>query len=362
MRSTHSSKLERWLGASQVEHYSEMFKNWYGPPVPLAGVPGSVFVTGGGDFVGPIRGGGLSNLWDFAVSRQQRVFRNFLKRQKSTANMGFSSLSDLISEATTGGKSQLIHFHKVGTTVTTVGNASSLWAVGTLPPAGSTGGTSGTGRECTNATTGALPIVNAAGADTLHLTTITALAGVVSSMMLVDRLWDMTYSHTTTGTAVDASNRPTRYQSTDASGTFISGEVTTAVTSTNHTMTLTYVDQDGNTAEAAAGVVIIGRASGLPPLPTASWFIPLNSGDTGVRYLTNIGQSVGIANGVSNWWLGKPLCLIPSMFAAFSTHIDGINSAFNLTRVLDDACLFFYLPRASNGSQTLSGTLRLISG
>jgi hypothetical protein len=63
----------------------------------------------------------------------------------------------------------------------------------------------------------------------------------------------MTYNHASaTSTNVDSSNRPDRYQTTGlAPGNFISGEVTTAGT-TAHNITITYVDDAGNSAEAAA--------------------------------------------------------------------------------------------------------------
>lgn len=135
-RHTHSDRLDRWLGAGQTEVYSAMFRDWYGPPVALAGVPGAVYVAKGGDFVGPIRGGGFANLIDFAEQRTRRIWRQWLARQRRTANAGFSSLSDLISEATAGGKGQLRPFLKAATTATTAGNAFSCFNVGTLPAAG----------------------------------------------------------------------------------------------------------------------------------------------------------------------------------------------------------------------------------
>lgn len=120
---THAQKLERWLGAEQVELYSDMFRDWKGPPVAIAGVPGTVYAAAGGEFVGAIKGGGFANLIDFAQQRQRRIFRNWLNKERNKLNAGFSSLGDLISEATTGGKSQLLMYSKAPTTGTTAGNA-----------------------------------------------------------------------------------------------------------------------------------------------------------------------------------------------------------------------------------------------
>lgn len=369
-KNTHSDKLDRWLGPGQTQVYSEMFRNWYGPPVALAGVPGAVYVAAGGDFVGPIAGGGFANLIDFAEQRQRRVLRNWFNRQKNTMNTGFSSLGDLISEATTGGKAQMLMYSKAPTTGTTVGNSVSAWAFGTLPPTGGSGGTSGTGRKTTKATTGALKFTNASVAnasDTLHLTTWTGQATAVSSLMLYDRLWDMTYNHATaTNTAIDSANRPDRYQTAElAPGNFISGEITTALSATAHNLTITYVDDAGNTAEAATAYAApVSAVAGRTPLVAGNWFVPLNSGDIGARYLTNIAQStITSVTGVSNWWVGHPISMMPFPVANVPFVLDGINSAFNLQRIYDDACLAFYTPQiASTGTITYTGMIQVVGG
>jgi hypothetical protein len=366
LKGTHSDKLDRWLGKGQTEVYSQMFRDWKGPPVALAGVPGAVFVAPGGDFCGPIEGGGFASLIDFAEQRQRRVLRNSIREIERKAGAGFSSLSDLISEATTGGKSQLLMYQKAATTATTVANAFSCFNVGTLPSAGGTGGTSGTGRKCVRTTTGALRQDNAAGGDQLHLTTWTGQATAVSSLMLYDRLWDMTHNHASALTTnVDASNRPDRYQTTGlAPGNFISGEVTTAGT-TAHNITLTYVDDAGNTAEAAAAYAFPATAvAGRSPTVAGQWFVPLNAGDRGARYLTVVAQStITSVTGITSWWIGHPISMMPFPVANVPFVMDGINSAFNLQRIYDDACLAFYTPMiATTGNITYTGTIQAVSG
>lgn len=333
----------------------------------LAGVPGAVFVTGGGEFVGPIKGGGFANLIDFAEQRQRRVLRNWLERQKRTLNAGFSSLSDLISEATNGGKSQMLMYSKSPTTGTTVGNAVSAWAFGALPSTGGVGGTSGTGRKTVKTTAGALVFDNPAATDTLHLTTWTGQATAVSSLMLYDRLWDMTYNHASAlSTAIDAANRPDRYQTTAlAPGNFIAGEVTTALSATAHNITVTYVDNLGNAAEAAAAYAApVSAVAGRAPLVAGNWFVPVNAPDRGLRYLTNIAQStITSVTGVSNFWIGHPIAMMPFPVANVPFVLDGINSAFNLQRIYDDACLAFYTPQiATAATITYSGLIQVVSG
>lgn len=364
---THAQQLERWLGPEQVAHYSAMMKDWYGPPIAIANVPGRVYATRGGDFVGAIRGGYCANLAEFALGRARSAFIRAARRQRGQVNAGFTSLSDLISEATAGGKSQSLLFSKAATTATTVGNAFSCGNVGTLPAARGVGGTSGTGVACTRTTTGALGQVDPTGGDYQHLVNVSIQASAISSMMLIDRLWDMTYNHATaTTTAIDAANRPTRYQTAAlAPGNFISGEITTALSATAHNLTVTYVDDAGNAAEAAAAFAApVSAVAGRTPTVAGAWFVPLNGSDVGARYLTNIAQStITSVTGVTTWFVAHPLCLIPCPIANVPYIFDGVGEAFNLERIYDGAYLSFFTPQiATVGSITYTGLVRTVSG
>lgn len=365
---THSSHLERWLTPQMTAMLSEQYSGWTGPPIPIAGVPGHVCMARGGEFVGPIVGGKAAGIIDYTHDRLRRMARGL--RRAAGGNVlgaGFASLSDLISEATTGGKAQDLLFNKAATTATTAGNAFVSRNVGTLPAARGVGGASGTGVKTVRTTTGAMLYANPTGGDTAHLTTWTIQANAISSLMLFDCLWDMTYNHATaTTTAVDANNRPDRYQSVAlAPGNFISNEITTALSATAHNVTVTYVDQDGNAAEAAAAyAAAVSAVAGRTNTPAGSWFVTLNAGDTGARYLTNIAQStITSVTGVSTFFVGHPLCIAPCPIANVPFVYDGINSAFSLVRIYDDACLSFMTPGiATTGSITYTGLLRLVSG
>lgn len=365
MKSTNSQRLERWLGTECVERMSREMRGWYGPPIAVAGVPGRVYATGDGDFVGPIAGGYFGNLADFSRQRARRIMREWSMRQQYTAGAGFASLSDLISEATSGGKMQNLLFNKAATTATTAGNAFVARNVGALPSARGVGGTSGTGVKCTKATTGALSFANPTGGDTTHLVNFTVQATAASSLLLFDCLWDMTYNHASSlSTAVDSANRPDRYQSlTTAPGNFMSSEITTQP-ATAHTITVTYVDNADNTAEAATAFACSLGVAGRTNMPAGQWFVTLNAGDTGVRYITNIAQStITSVTGVSTFFIGHPLALAPCPIANMPFIYDGINSAFNLEQVYDDACLSFMTPGiATTGNITYNGIVRIVSG
>lgn len=355
---THAQQLERWLGSAVVmEGIARKTAGWYGKPIPIIGVPGHVSIRGDGEFVGPIRGGHFASLADYSWDRLSRAMR----RQLSTANVGFASLSDLITEATTGGKSQVLRMNKTGVAAAAVSASQPLWAQGALPVAGANAAAAAGGTSPINTTTGALGQADPGGTDTLHLTTATIVATVVGALMMYDYYFGVNNSVNATNTAV--TGVPTRYQSTAAAGSFASGRVTTVLSVTATNFTLTYMDQAGNTAEAAAAVT--GRVSSAVqqmPFTAPQWFIPLNAGDTGIRKITNI-QSSGANTGVVDWFLGMPLCIVPCPIANVPFILDGINSAFNLVRIQTAASLaFMEYYKSATTATTYDGTIQLVAG
>lgn len=365
--STHAQKLERWLGAEQVAHISEKMRGFHGGPIPLANVPGRVWVGTDGDFHGPITAGGFAGLTDrtlSALAKNTRAVQRALRRQmESTAGMGFSSLSDLISEATTGGKRQQFMFAKTG--VTGVANvANSLYDVGANPPAGAIS-SDGTGTSPTNDTAGAIPYTNPTGGDTMHITTVTSTATVGSNNLL---LYDLYYKciHNLATDPQAISDVPSRYQSTSAKGTFMTAFVTTALGAGTPTYTITYMDQDGNTAEDSAAFTIVGSAIARRFPFAASvgngWFLPFNSGDTGARKITNLNLSA-TSTGKLQVQLCKPLVWIPQGIANFPVIVDGINSAFNLVQVEDSSAMFFMeINKGATTATSYSGMIVMVAG
>lgn len=360
--STHAQRLERWIGADMAAIISKGMEKWPGPPVAVMGVPGRVYARGGGDFCGPIRGGFYGNLADFAAERYKRVMRNTARRSLLQLNTGFSSLSDLISEATTGGKLQQLYYQKT-TTVAKPAAAycQDVWNMGAVPAAGSNGGAAPGGTNYDNTSTGALPFASPGGSDTAHLTTWTGVGTVVGALMLVDRLFGVSLSHNSANTNV--TGVPGRYQDATAAGSFISARVTTVLTATAHNITITYMDQAGNVAEAgSAQAARVSAAVGTIPLTTPQWFYYLNSGDTGVRKITNWTTSAG-NTGVSDVYIAHALAILPMLTANVPFILDGINSAFSLVKILAGACLTFveyFMPATTVG--TFTGIINVVSG
>lgn len=283
--------------------------------------------------------------------------------------MGFSSLSDLINEATVNGKLQpLLAFNKVG--VTGVANrASTLWYEGNVPVVGATSAAfSSNGTDHTRTTTGALgPQYNAAGGDTLHLIGAEGNASVVSQgLLLYDRIWGGEPAATTTGVQ-NATMTAVRYAGTGSGGTsignFVWVENRIAMTAAG-TLTLNYVDDAGNAAENAAAVTVATGTVKVNPFAGLIG-IPLNAGDAGVSDIVSINLSNSLTTTPSICVvLAHPLMYIPGLAVANSGYIrDGINSAFNFQRIYDNACLALLEPiKPATTATTYTGFLTLCSG
>lgn len=327
----HESHVARELGEDILRAMFAATEKFYAP-IPLAGVNAMLYK---GSIVPIIRGG------------------------------GFASLSDLINEVTVGGKGQHLPFVKAGT-AGVVGRSNSLWNVGSVPPAGGVGGTSGTGVAKTRASAGALVQADPSGGDTLHVVTATVQGSVGTQMLLLyDRLWDMTHTMTVDPRSIDAVNQPTRYTGTDAKGNFLSGEVTTVLPASTPTVTFTYIDQDGNTAETGPALSTIASAAAVNTVPftAPNWFYPLNAGDTGLRSATDVDLSAAMASGVVTWFIGHVLALIPVPTANTPVILDGINSAFNLAEVKTGACLgLLEIAKGATTATNWWGDLLLASG
>ncbi len=273
----------------------------------------------------------------------------------------FTSVSDLISEKT-GGKGQTIDMFKVGVTGV-IGSSNSLWGVGTFPPAGAVGAPGPGGTVPTSATVGAHPFTNPGGADTLHILGTPGIQANVNAMalLLYDRIWYGNQSLNATNVAW--TSVPTRYTGTASVGNFISLEVTTVMSATATNLTVTYVDDAGNAAEAAAAVALtVSSAVHRIPLPVPRYTVALNGSDRGARNITNVASS-GANTGAANIFMGQPLAVFPCPLANFPAPLDLVNAYPSLPRVQSDACLaWLELPKSATTATTYQGTIELCSG
>lgn len=277
------------------------------------------------------------------------------------AGGAFTSVSDLIAEKTAG-KGQWLNMLKVGT-AGVLASSNSLWNVGTFPPAGGVAAAAPGGAVPTSATTGAQPFTNAGAGETLHLLGTPGVQATVNNMalLLYDRIWHGTQSLNATNTAWNGV--PTRYTGTAAAGNFFSLEVTTVMSATATNLTVTYVDQAGNAAEAAAAnALTVSSAVNRIPLPTPRYAVPLNASDTGLRNVTNI-QSSGANTGVANMFIGHPIAVFPCPLANFPAPLDLVNAYPSLPQIMDNACLaWIELQKTATTATTYQGSIELCSG
>jgi hypothetical protein len=349
----HSQRLENWLGRDHVEQVSHAMKDFY-YPIALHGVPGNVIAMPGGDFTGHVDAGQFGSKMDRAediLRRQARQLQAFVARGWRLAgsprygqlNAGFTSLSDLVAEATSG-KYRQYHFNKVGVTGV-LGATNTLWHVGAHPAAGAAGSAAPGGRQPTDATTGAHLIDNVS-ADTRHIVAAYATATVAGqNLLLYDRIFDVAKTMSSTS-AESVTGVPLRYQSSTttaadyAGGSFCFVECTGALSATAHNWTVCqYRDQDGNDAQSFPSMAgNSSNISGRLDHPVNQWFMPLATGDIGVMDLAQMQCSASVT-GTITFVVGHPLAWVPCPIANLVTQYDFVRTAFNLVRIFDDAAL-----------------------
>lgn len=372
-KDVNMNNLERWLGDEKIEQLRTNMKDWYGRPIHLTDVPGSVWIDAQGNFRGDIRGGAFMSALDTAedgIKRWLKRFGNGLSEpQYAQMNAGFASISAALERASQG-YAQRRPFNKIGATGV-VGVTSSLWRVGAQPAAGSAGAAAPGGTAHTSANTGALAFANPA-AGTLHLTGGSISASVINNtLMIYDRLFSV--AKTMNSTATEAvTGVPTRYQSATATAedyagdNFLFVEVGgTALAATAHNWTTClYTDESGNTGQTLPSLT--GNSGAIVDRldhPVSQWFAPLASGDVGIKALTQMQCSAAVATGAINFVIGHPLG-----WASFPV----INSFFPFSwlsgnddlapRIFNDACIAMLEPlKPATGTTTYTGRLVAIN-
>lgn len=371
MLHTHSQRLEKWIGAAQIEELSRQMLNWYGPPIAVGGVPGAVYVARGGDFIGEYKGSREVCAVERGMHLMRELERQRFKRRFAQQIGAFSGLSALIA-AKTGGKGCTMLFNKPSTAATAIGGAMDLWTIVGQPGAGAAGGAAPTGTSPTSATAGAMPFVNAVGtADTSHFINATVGASVAgNTLLLYDRL--LSVAKTMNSTATEAvSGTFSRYQSgTATAANYIGGNFlfpsnpTTVLAATAHNWTVCqYTNQASVAAQSAPSIAGISAcAVHQVDLAVNNWFMPLAAGDVGVKALTQMQCSALVATGTVDFVVGHPIVVMPCPLAVVITSVDGLTTAFNLQTIYDNACLaFLELPKTAATATIYTGIISTVS-
>jgi hypothetical protein len=342
LRPAHAARLERWLGATEVERLQAIMRGWYGSPIHLLDTPGSVRVRSDGDFVGKF---GVSR---FSIGLDWQTYKSIQQRQMMA---GFASISDALSRASQGYK-QSAAFAKVGPTGV-VGFSSSLWRVGPQPAVGASPATAPAGTAFDRTSTGALKWDNPA-AGTSHLTGADVGAGVINNTLL---LYDLLFgvAKTINSTAIESvTGVPTRYQSStpanpDYAGSnflFIqAGGTALAATAHNWTVCL-YRNQagaDAQTMPSLAGSTIACIVDRFDH-PISQWFAPLAAGDSGIMDLNQMQCSALVATGVAWFMIGHPIGFMSFPVINSLLPFDWLTNRDQAPRIFDNACLAFIEP------------------
>jgi hypothetical protein len=178
MKPIHAGRIERYLGAEKIKHLQDCMRGWYGRPICLLDVPGSVWITRDGDFVGTFKRGSFMS----ALDAMERFWQELGRPQFGYANAGFASISDALAQASQG-NSQRRQVNKVGPTGV-VGATSTLWRVGPQPAAGSAGAAAPGGTAHVKGDTGAIDYSNPAS-GTLHLVGADFATSVINNSLLM---------------------------------------------------------------------------------------------------------------------------------------------------------------------------------
>lgn len=267
--------------------------------------------------------------------------------------MAFSGLDDLISEMAAGKKQRLTANRIINTGATSVAGrwheafavANGTGGIGVLT------GTAGVGAERTAASPGALPLSPAAvSPDTRHLLAMGAVTPGATVVPGIAKLIDILYVYpscvVTTGAGTTLNNgaaKPARFNNgaNVKCAAIVAG---TAIGAASPLLTMTYVDQDGNTgatglfAASANSLPIGSLLSGSAVAALGGPEMLLASGDSGVRELTSYTVSGGTTGAVS-FVLYRDLGDVPLIAANVGGERDFLSQIPSLPIIDDNACL-----------------------
>jgi hypothetical protein len=273
---------------------------------------------------------------------------------------------DGIITARAGGNANDATMAKVS--ITTVAQVFfSLFRAGGLPVAG-TYTNIPTGAVHTRSSTGAWSGITALATGTNRKYLLTMGFGSTSAIdwgVLVDLLVGCgNISHANTANTVSSTAETRQYGTTLGAGVMASFDVTTALGATAGTIAMnSYTDQDGNTG-ADTGTVTCSNsaiAQRLEPTSTGSippW-MPLASGDFGVRAVATVTTAGNTGGGVSALNLVFPLAYVPGCIGNVYIERDSTTQIDGLTELVQDGsdiigCLTWFVQT----NTTTSGTFR----
>ena len=185
----------------------------------------------------------------------------------------------------------------------------------------------------------------------LNMGAVSAVATAVpSTLMLVDLCLYYPGINMNVATAQTLVNGTALTRYTTGAGLRAGLVIQTSSGATAHNIAISYTNQAG-TAGRTLPVTVAGTASAIPPHITHSGtaannygpFLPLASGDTGIRSVQTLTLSAASLAGTAALCLYKPIMEIPITTASVYAERDLLNQLPSLPKIEDGACLTWLL-------------------
>lgn len=320
------SKLDRWFGedcALSMRKNTEQIRI----PVPILGAP--ISLCEGEVLPRMIGGAGFTDFTDYKAKRLSSY--------------------------------QYFPFQKTGAVAPVAGLCYAMTGRQTVPKfIADSPSFSGAGSARNNTTPGAFPVISPATGKNLFVSSWGLEATVPTTLMLCDYLWGGVTDLSITPQA--NTGVPTRYTGTNAAGNFLVGRVNVALGAGVPTVTMTYVNEAGGTVTGAAQTIRASAATEGPPFTAPQWMYTLNSGDMGIRNVTNFALSAA-STGSVDWEILHPLGIIAAPIANYMFSLEGPQSGFNMVGLGTAPCLTFCnLYPSASASIGIQGFLEIAQG
>jgi hypothetical protein len=291
--------------------------------------------------------------------------------------VGFSSIDDLINEMTTNGKRWRADFNKtVANGAYVAGAWYDLSLLAGSPVANTFTGTALNAQVPTETTGWGIYHGGNVSTDTKHLLKAVAVSNTTTAspgtLLLVDVCLYYPGISTISATAQNMVNGTSLTRYTDGNGLRMYMTMTVASGANTPTLAVSYTNQAATAGRALGATTALTASSGIGRFTHSGTaannrgpFLPLASGDTGVRSVQSVTITTPHATtGTAALVLCYPIAEIPLSTANVPVIMDFLSQAPSLPQIQDGACLnLLYQPAgaAANGS-IISGSLEFAWG
>jgi hypothetical protein len=243
---------------------------------------------------------------------------------------------------------------KAPTGVMVVGRPQSLWKLAGSPGVG--GYSTTLAGAALSSTAGQVPgqiDFRNPGAGNTYLARLQGAASAAGTLVLADRLWHNGGFTITAATPqiINSVEFPARDNTgtINGAGVLLGLEVSAACGAATPTISVTYTESGGATGRVASNVFPTAAS------PSVGAFFPLgmDTGDIGVKAVTNMTLSASWVSGTVNLVAYRPLAALELTAANIPNAIDAITSG--MPRLFDGSVPFFYFIPAATTTSNVTG-------